>query len=182
MFTVAQLWQCCEYLLSRCWRSNLSSFYVYPLTSCGSLSEIMTDINKTQTLSYLQKMSLLRRPSHFIMNQKNQQVEKENMYKISNIGFVFKSVTPGSEGDYFQTTHRHQRWQRGKGETLLLSISSVPQDHLRTDEGNRCRAKQGREITGNTTTQSNQQNPQIWNQSSSGDWRGSERAGSMTGG
>lgn len=54
-------------------------FYVYPLTSCGSFSEIMTDINKTQTLSYLQKMSLLRRPSHFIMNQKNQQVEKENV-------------------------------------------------------------------------------------------------------
>lgn len=48
----------------------------------------MTDINKTQTSSYLQKMSLLRRPSHFIMNQNNQQVEKENMYKISNIGFV----------------------------------------------------------------------------------------------
>lgn len=88
MFTVAQLWQCSEYLLSQCWRSNLSSFYVYPLTSCGSSSEIMTDINKTQTSSYLQIMSLLRRPSHFITNQKNQQVEKEKMYKISNIGFV----------------------------------------------------------------------------------------------
>lgn len=60
----------------------LLSFHVYPLTRLWEVQSDHDWHNKIKTLVYLQNsdnMFLFKHPLHFIMNQNNQEIEKENM-------------------------------------------------------------------------------------------------------